>query len=397
MSLLPIAKAESSIHLTRQWSLWNLAFRPFYFGATGFSAIAMMLWALQWSGILDNFFLMPPLWHAHEMLFGYALAVIVGFLLTAARVWTGRETISGKPLACLFGLWVVSRILVLTPLLWASAASNVAFVLFAAICLARPLLASKNRRNYVFVPVLALFCLATLSVHLAELGWIKLPAWIGIRFTLDLVLLVMVIMAGRVIPVFTNSGIPGHRAERHPFIDVAAPLSIVALLIANLSQLSAGYLALITAAAASVHASRLILWKSHRTGNTPLVWVLHVAYFAIVVYLVLRTLGALEFISPALATHSLTVGALGTLTFGMMVRTARGHLGLPLIANRADVWIFLLIIAAAVVRVAGPAISYWLHDMAVVVSSLLWASASLVFIVQYGPMLCRPRVDGKPG
>lgn len=398
MAIVSAGESETGPSSMQSWALWNMAFRPFYLGATAFSALTMMHWALQWSGMLgDSFYTISPLWHAHEMLFGYALAVIVGFLLTAARVWTGRPTLSGKPLAVLFCLWVISRVLVLTPFLWASAVSNVAFVLLAAIALARPILASGNRRNYFFLILLALFCVSTFSIHLAMLGLTQLPGWAGVRLTLDLVLLIMVIMTGRVVPVFSNNGIVGHRARNHRLIDIAAPLSIVALLIADLSQASSTTLVAISSIASLVHGSRLILWKSHKTGSAPLVWVLHVAYLAIVVHLLLRTLNALGVLDPSLATHSLTVGALGTLTFGMMVRTSRGHLGMPLIADRADVFIFVLIITAAVFRIIGPAISTNLHNCVVVLSSSLWAAAALLFIVRYGFKLCRSRLDGKPG
>ncbi len=355
----------------------------------------MILWAAQWSGLSG--YTISPLWHAHEMLFGYALAVIVGFVLTAGQVWTGRPTLSGKPLAALFMLWLVSRVLGLCAYALASALFNSAFVLMAATALALPLLATANRRNYFFVVILILFSVASLCIHAAQLGWIQLPAWSGVQLALNLVLLIMVIMTGRVVPMFSNNGIPGHRARNHPLIDVAAPLSIVALFVADLLQLQSSYMVVIGCVATLVHASRLVLWKSIKTRSTPLVWVLHVAYFAIVLHLLLRTLSAVGALEPTLATHSLTVGALGTLTFGMMVRTSRGHLGMPLVADRADVCVFALIIVAAVVRITGPALSASLHNPAVVLSSLLWASASLLFIMRYGAKFCRPRLDGKPG
>ena len=55
---------------------------------------------------------MPPLlWHAHEMLYGFAVAVIVGFLLTAGKAWTGLATPRGATLAAMAGLWLAARLL----------------------------------------------------------------------------------------------------------------------------------------------------------------------------------------------------------------------------------------------------------------------------------------------
>ena len=142
------------------WALWQLGFRPFYLLASGFAALSIPLWALQYSGLLPAAYLHGPLWHAHEMLFGFTLAVIVGFLFTAGRNWSNQPTPTGAALAALALLWVAARLLVLTPWGWAAAAANVGFVLAAAVALARPLVAARNRRNYFFVGLLGLLAVA---------------------------------------------------------------------------------------------------------------------------------------------------------------------------------------------------------------------------------------------
>ena len=159
------------------FALWQLGFRPFYLLASAFAALSIGLWALQFSGWLGRPYLQGPIWHAHEMIFGFALAVVVGFLFTAGRNWTNQPTPTGAPLAALAALWVAGRILVLTPFGWAAAVVNAAFPLAAAIALAIPFFAAGNRRNYFFVGLLALMSLASLAVHLDQLGVLRFPGW----------------------------------------------------------------------------------------------------------------------------------------------------------------------------------------------------------------------------
>ena len=178
----------------RRFALWDLGFRPFYLLASVFAALSIPLWALQFSGLLPPAYLAAPVWHAHEMLFGFALAVIVGFLFTAGRNWTNQPTPSGPALAALAGLWLAARALVLTPFGWAAAAANVAFPLAAVVALAIPFFKARNRRNYFFVALLVLMSVAAGFVHLAQLGVIDLPAWAGLQLGLDVVLFIMSVM-----------------------------------------------------------------------------------------------------------------------------------------------------------------------------------------------------------
>jgi len=163
------------------FALWQLGFRPFYLLASGFAALSIALWALQFSGLLGaHVYLRGPLWHAHEMLFGFTLAVLVGFLFTAGCNWSNRPTPTGAPLAALAALWLAGRVLVLTPWGWAAALVNVAFPLLAAIALAIPFVATRNRRNYFFIGLLVLLAMPQASVHLAQLGAQQVPGWTGI-------------------------------------------------------------------------------------------------------------------------------------------------------------------------------------------------------------------------
>ena len=379
------------------FALWQLGFRPFFLLASSFAAVSALAWALQYAGALGHAYLQGPMWHAHEMLFGFALAVVVGFLLTAGRNWSNQPTPTGMPLAAMALLWVAGRVLVLTPFGWAAAIVNAAFPLTAAIALAIPLLAARNRRNYFFVGLLLAMSAATLSVHLAELGVLRMPAWIGIRLALDIVLFIMAVMAGRVIPMFTANGVPGASPKRHPALEKAALGSVLLLLAADALQAHGTLLAALTAFCAAVHFSRWLLWQPWKTTRVPLVWVLHAAYLWIPVHLALRCLAELDLAAPSAATHALTAGAVGGLVIGMMTRTAKGHTGRPLRADRADVTSYLLILAGAVVRVFGPLVMPTLTVPSVVASAALWSAGFGLFAVRYWPILTRARLDGKPG
>lgn len=380
------------------FALWQLGFRPFYLLASAFAALSIALWALQFAGWLGaHAYLQGPIWHAHEMLFGFTLAVVVGFLFTAGRNWSNRPTPSGPLLAALAALWLAGRVLVLTPWALAAALVNVAFPLAAAIALAIPFIAARNRRNYFFIGLLLLLALAQGGVHLTQLGLLALPGWVGVQLGLDLVLFIMAVMAGRVVPMFTNNGVPGAQATRRPWLEKLALGSVLALLLADTLRLSGVALALLAGVGACAHLGRWLLWQPQKTWRTPLVWVLHLAYLWIPIHLLLRGLAALGVLAPSLATHALTLGAIGGLVIGMMTRTALGHTGRLLRARRSDVACYLLILAAALLRVGWP---LWMPAQtvhAVLASALLWSAGFGLYTVCYWPILTRARVDGRPG
>jgi uncharacterized protein involved in response to NO len=287
--------------------------------------------------------------------------------------------------------------LVLTPWNAAAASVNAAFPLALAIAIAIPLLRARNVRNYFFVGLLALMSVLVAALHLALLGMAALPPSLGLVLGLDVMLFIMTVMGGRVIPMFTNNGVPGAAATRRPLVEKLALGSVLVLFLADLFQLQAAIIAAIALIAAMTHGVRLFLWNSWRTCAAPLVWILHAAYAWIIVHLALRALSAMAWLGESFAVHALTVGAIGGLTLGMMTRTARGHTARPLVADRYELTCFLLIQAAAVVRVFGGMASSSLYLASIQVSGVLWAAAFGLYAVRYWPVLSRPRLDGKPG
>jgi uncharacterized protein involved in response to NO len=378
----------------RGFALWNLGFRPFYLAASLFSAVSVALWVAQYVGYVA--YLPGPAWHGGEMVFGYTAAVIAGFLLTAARNWTGRPTPTGAILALLTLAWIASRVLAATPLRSITVVVNAGFVLAVAIAIAVPLARAENRRNYFFIALLAALGMAALMAQLPS-TWTDSAQRIGLRVGLDLVLFIITVMGGRVIPMFTNNGVPGAQARRQPLVEKAALGGVLLLALADLSGVPDAALAALTGALAIAHGVRWWLWQPWRTLRSPLVWILHAAYAWIVVHLVLRAVAAVGEIADPIATHALTVGGIGGLTLGMMTRTARGHTGRELVADRADLACYLLVMLAALVRVFGPLAAPSAYRITVVAAGLSWSLAFTIYFVAYAPFLLRERVDGKLG
>jgi len=365
------------------WSaMLALGFRPFYLLAGAYAALGVPVWALQFLDLLP---IADPLWHAHEMLFGYAFAVIAGFLLTAVRAWTGRPPPAGAALAAIAALWLCARVLALFSLP-AAAAADAAFALSLAWGIGRPLVASRNR-NWFFIALIV-------ALGAASIAFLALPR-IALAAGLDLVLLVMAIIGGRVIPGFTNNAVPGAGARRIAALETSCIASVLLLL--GLDLLDSGFGAAVALGAAGLHAARLALWAPLRTRANPILWILHLSYAWIVVHLALRGCAGFGLAPEALAVHALTVGAIGGLTMGMMTRTARGHTGRPLRAGSAEIAAYWMVQLAAAVRVFLPLILPPAYAAAVMLSAVLWSAAFAVFVIAYIPILARPRLDGQPG
>ena len=362
-------------------ALFALGFRPLYLLAGLYAALGVPLWALQYSGRLPAG---NMLWHAHEMLFGYAFAVIAGFLLTAVRAWTGRPTPSGAALGAIAALWVLARVVGLYSLPFSSLI-DAAFAIGVAWGIGRPILASNNR-NWFFI-------LLVLALGAASVAFQAYPQ-VALAAGLDVVLLVIAIMGGRVIPGFTNNAVIGAGARRNKWIEHGALGSVLLILVLDLLVLPVWPVAL---AAAAIHAARLALWAPLATRGRPILWILHLSYAWVVVHLALRGFAGLDLVNPALATHALTVGVIGGLTLGMMTRTSRGHTARPLQVGPWETAAYVLVHLAAVARVLLPLVLPQSYVALIVFSGFLWGAAFTIFTLVYFPILSRPRLDGQPG
>jgi uncharacterized protein involved in response to NO len=376
-----------------------LGFRPFFLAAGVYAVLLMGLWLLTLRGTIAAADVSPIVWHGHEMLFGYAVAVIAGFLLTAAQNWTGIRTPSGTPLAALFLLWLAGRIGFLLPGLPAMlvAAVDLAFLPALALALAWPIMRAKQLHNYPFPFMLLVLAAANALVHGETFGWTTDTARLGLRLAAYVVVAMIVLMGGRVIPSFTDNKL-GTRARRWKTIETLVPVVTLAALGAALVAPASIVTALLAAIAATVHAIRLAGWYTNKYWSVPLLSVLHLGYAWITLGFALLALSAAGVVTAASsALHAFTAGGIGMLTLGMMARVSLGHTGRMLEPARAITLAFVAVNLAAFVRVFVPLVFPAALAQGYAVSGILWMLAFGTFATIYLPILMRPRVDGKKG
>ena len=390
----PMSTADNG----RGWPVLRLGFRPFYLAAALFAALAIPVWVLVFLGLANWTTVLPAhLWHAHEMLFGFAAAVIVGFLMTAGKAWTGLQTPRSTALAALILLWLGARVAAFLAPYPMYAALDLLLLPVVAFVLVRLLLRAGNRRNLPLAGLLGLLTLANAVFHLSVLGYLNLPPVRALYAALALIVLIECVMAGRVIPAFTMSAIPGLRLKVDPQMEQAtAAASVLALacwVFAPTAAISAPLLAL----AAVMQLARLAAWKPWRARGRPILWILHLSYAWIPVGFLLLAMSLLGWTAASAGIHALAIGATGGLIIGMVTRTARGHTGRPLLASPLEVAAYSLVMLAAVLRVVVPMLAPQFLVASIVAAALAWSLAFALYLARYTPWLLRARIDGKDG
>lgn len=376
-------------------ALFELGFRPFYLLASLFSALAILVWI----GALHGMPWRAPIasigWHQHEMLFGFALAVIAGFLLTAGRAWTGLATPVRWPLALLAAHWLAARVLMLTGPWTLTAVVDASFPFVLAAVLGRVLFGARNRRNYFAVALLVALGLADIGFYLEQAGVLQTPGKSSLT-ALYLITTLVVIMGGRVVPAFTANALPRAGVVRAPRLDAAALVLTLGAFIADITSLPPAVVAALAFGAALLHAIRVLRWAPLATLSEPLLWIMHLSYAWIPLGLALLAMGSLGWLPAGAATHAFGAGAVGGMIIAMLTRTALGHTGRPLRAGGPEIAAYLLVQAAVFVRVIGSlapgAYLAWIDA-----AGALWSAGFLVYAWTYAPRLWLPRVDGKPG
>lgn len=377
--------------------LLRLGFRPFYLVAALQAAIALPLWVAAFLGHAP-FGLQPGLaWHVHEMVFGFAVAVIIGFLYTAVRNWTGRPTPRGTPLAALVLLWCAARVGLLVAPSLPSALLDIAFLPAAAWPLWRLLRKTDNRRNQFFPLLLLGMALLNAVHHAAVFGWIAIDPVRPLRGALLMVVLIATIMGGRVIPSFTANAVPGAQPKTRPRED---RLSVVLLALACAGWIagapSPAMAGLFAAAGLSI-AKRALGYQPQRTTGHPLLWILHAAHLWIAVGLLLLAAAELRLTGESAGWHALGVGAIAGLIIGMITRTALGHTGRMLRTGPAESLMFLLLQLGAVLRVLAALNWTAAYGQLLVAAAACWSVAFGLYVAIYAPRLLATRVDGKDG
>ena len=382
--------------------IFRLGFRPFFLAGTIFSIVSMLLWILVLTGKVTLPSQLPAsIWHAHEMLFGFAGAIILGFLLTAVQNWTGVPGLKGKKLAILFSLWLAARIALfaLPPhLFWLTLILEISWMPLAAIALAKAVISAKQWKNLFFAPLLLLMSALNLTSLLAMQSYEYLIAQQAVWSMLFLVIFIIAVMGGRVIPFFTAKGTSTDKATVILALEYLclAPLLLLSILVwfPSLSEFSIPFALL----AGLANLVRLVRWKPLLTLPVPLLWSLHLSYFLLSIGLVFYALGLLI---PALNSvtliHLSAIGGIGGVILAMISRVTLGHTGRSLTPSKWMNIAFISTVLSALSRVILPYVMPNAPMMAYAVSALFWCSAFILFVVFYAKMLLSARLDKRPG
>lgn len=390
--------------MSRSSVIFSYAFRPFFLlsGLAAILVVATWILSLRGHAILAlpaN----PLLWHGHEMLVGFVMATIAGFVLTAVATWTGRKPLNGVLLLLLVVAWIVGRIAMAVPHLppVLAALGDMLFPIALCVLVAREVCSVGNRRNYPIVAVMLLLALANGAYHLASLGFLPIQERTILYLLLHTVLLLVTVIGGRVVPNFTANWMRGQSIERpavnHALVDRLTISSTLVLgILASVSPAGAvtGVLAIATAV---LHALRLSQWRGLTTLRNPLLFVLHASYAWLPIgyaLLGLAILGGMGSTSGAL--HALAMGGIGSMILSMMTRVPLGHTGRPLHASRMTVVAYLAMFIAVLLRISAAIPGLHYLDM-VSLAALAWGASFAIFLYVYAPILLAPRrQDGGP-
>ncbi|NOQ79251.1 MAG: NnrS family protein [Gammaproteobacteria bacterium] len=383
----------------KSFALFNLGFRPFFLLSALFAVILMAIWGLLYTNIIQlNTYYGFIDWHSHEMLFGYAAAVIAGFLLTAVRNWTNVDTISKTPLAMLAGVWLLARILPFTPapgLL--IAVVDISFFFFLALAVAHPIIKVKQWSNLIMVAILSTFMVADILVQSQHLGFMDGGVTAGNSLALYSVLMIIQVLTGRVMPFFTRVVVPDTQVIERPLLEKVLLITLVLLALADVFMLDSLIISLLAGILLVAHLMRVLPWFSKPVLNTPILWVLYAGYFWLIIGFAMKMLVGFNLVTNNLAIHAWTVGVIGITTYGMMARVSLGHTGREMLPSKLVVIGFYLLFLAAVIRVILPLFLMGQYVLWIELSSALWVAAFVLFTIAYMPVLTQPRVDGRAG
>lgn len=397
MQLIDLNKEERIVPIFR------LAFRPFFLFSSLFSIVALILWGKVWFGGLSfspfgNWYW----WHGHEMLFGFVGAVITGFLLTAVQNWTGRLGLRGMPLAGLFAVWLLGRIMLLFPTPfsdWLIVLVDMSFLPLVAAVLGFYVVRAKLWRNILFVPVLLILTVLNGFMHWAAFEndlilYKKLATTV-----VFLIAFLVSLMGGRVIPFFTANGTGTEKAVPNKWLELSSLASILLLALGSLVGFNEIVMGAIAFIAFAAHLVRTLRWRIWVTLKVPLLWSLHLACWFLALSFLLLALFHWGLVDDYVTVlHILTVGSIGLIILAMIARISLGHTGRSL---QISPWVavgFAALVGSTLLRAVWPLLSAGGSlTISYGGSIALWVLAFGIFIIWYLPVLTRPRVDGRPG
>ena len=380
-------------------------FRPFFLLTGAYGVVTVIAWiSFLFGGLSMPIGWSPMHWHSHEMLFGLVPLAIAGFLLTAICNWTGAAPLHGKGLLMLITIWFVGRLAMWTASWWPAgmvAAVDLLFLPVMAVYVARVLLQHGNKRNLPIAGILLLLSIANLMMHIGFMTGASLWLKQGESMALGLITLMMIVIGGRIIPLFTTNWLRNNndqtdKVKTFALLDRSALIATILLIPIDFFSSASWLTGAVALIAGALNALRLIGWSGWRTAREPLLWILHLGYGWIVLSLLLKSAAAFNLASAGAWQHALGVGAMGTLILGVMTRVALGHTGRPLSLPQFGIVIYMAITVAALARVLA-ALQLLDYRAGLLVAAIGWSLAFGAFILIYWPILTRPRADGRPG
>jgi len=386
------------------FALFRLGFRPFFLAGGIFSVIAMGLWMAQ---LVFGIRIVPPgmspmFWHAHEMIYGYALAIIAGFLLTAVKNWTGIQTLHGTPLKLLLLCWLLARIAALIPgpnaLLIGMLLDNL-FIVFLAVALTVPVIQAKLWKNMAVISKIYFLLIGNIIYALGLLGIFAEGQQIGVFIGLYMILSLILLLSRRVMPMFIERGV-GYDVslKNHAWVDISGFLLFLAFAICDTFFAQPALTAWLAAALFILHSIRLYGWHTHGIWKKPLLWVLYLAYAWIILGFGLKFAAFMFAISPSLAIHAFAAGGIGMMTLGMVSRVSLGHTARNIMQPPSALApIFAMLFVGVCIRVVFPLLFSGNYLLWIALSQTLWIAAFAYFVYIYAPILIRPRLDGRWG
>lgn len=381
-------------------ALLALGFRPFFLVAGLFAVLLMVTFLLGLMTGVWHYNLFPlSLWHAHEMIFGYSAAVVAGFLLTAVRNWTGMDTATGGVLLLLLLLWLAGRLAPAMPMLpgWVIALMDISFLPLLAAIILRPILKARQYRNLSVPLVLLLMAIGQVLMYgeILEFSFGSLER--GMMLGLGSMLILISVIGGRVMPFFTERGLPGVMVIKRGWVEHASTPIIAIWLALELIGANGEMVMVAALTAAVIHGIRLAGWWSGRIWSEPMIWIIHLAYAWLVAGFLLQMVAVMDLMPLTVALHGWTAGAIGLFTLGMMARVSLGHTGRAVRATPIMTMAFVLMALVAPIRVVLPLLFPSLAEVMLVIAASGWIMAFLIFTWVYVPYLVRPRADGQVG
>ena len=380
-------------------ALFSYGFRPFFLFGSIWAALSLPLWIYAYASGIDALGgISAQEWHVHEMLFGFLAAVIAGFLLTAVPNWTGRLPVRGVRLTVLFFFWAAGRAAMLLleqigPI--AAAVIDCAFLFVLALMMWREVIAGKNIRNMPICVLITLLAASNVGFHVGVASF-EIHE-LSEHFAIGVIALLIALIGGRIVPSFTRNWLS--QQKKSPLPAQFSPVDRISLATAGVGLLGwvidarSNLVGVMLVVAGLLHVIRLVRWRGWLTGGEPLVLILHVGYAWLPLSFLMLGASVLvpAIIPPHAALHALTAGAMGTMTLAVMTRATLGHTGRRLTADAWTTALFGLVVAGALLRVLGATAIVQIYMEVIILSSLLWSGAFVLFAVRYGPMLICPK------